>query len=72
MVEWHHRLNGYEFEQTLGDSEGPGSLGSCSPWGHEEPDMTERLNSNNNNNNKVRFVLLLLSRFSRVRLCVTP
>ena len=22
----HHRLNGYEFEQTLGDSEGQGSL----------------------------------------------
>ena len=21
MVEWHHRLNGHEFEQTLGDSE---------------------------------------------------
>ena len=26
MVEWHHRLNGHEFEQTLGDSEGQGSL----------------------------------------------
>ena len=25
MVEWHHRLNGHEFEQTLGDSEGQGS-----------------------------------------------
>ena len=22
MVEWHHWLNGHEFEQTLGDSEG--------------------------------------------------
>ena len=22
MVEWHHRLNGHEFEQTLGDNEG--------------------------------------------------
>ena len=22
MVEWHHRLNGHEFEQTPGDSEG--------------------------------------------------
>ena len=31
MVGWHHRLNGHEFEQTLGDSEGQGSLGSCSP-----------------------------------------
>ena len=22
MVEWHHHLNGHEFEQTQGDSEG--------------------------------------------------
>ena len=26
MVGWHHQLNGHEFEQTLGDSEGQGSL----------------------------------------------
>ena len=26
MAGWHHRLNGYEFEQTLGDSEGQESL----------------------------------------------
>ena len=26
MVGWYHRLNGHEFEQTLGDSEGQGSL----------------------------------------------
>ena len=26
MVEWHQRLNGHEFEQALGDSEGQGSL----------------------------------------------
>ena len=26
MIEWHHWLNGYEFEQTPGDSEGQGSL----------------------------------------------
>ena len=29
MVGWHHRLNGHEFEQTLGDSEGQGSLTRC-------------------------------------------
>ena len=33
MVGWHHQLNGCEFEQTLGDSEGQGSLACCSPWG---------------------------------------
>ena len=34
-------LNGHEFEQTPGDSEGHGSLACCSPWGCEESDMTE-------------------------------
>ena len=33
MVGWHHRLNGHEFEQTLGDSEGMGNLKCYSPWG---------------------------------------
>ena len=32
MVGWHHWVNGYEFEPTLGD-EWQGSLVSCSPWG---------------------------------------
>ena len=26
MVGWHHRFNGHELGQTLGDSEGQGSL----------------------------------------------
>ena len=30
MVGWHHRHNGYEFEQILEDSEGQGSLAYCS------------------------------------------
>ena len=34
MVEWHHRLNGHEFEQAPGDGEGQGGLVCCSPWGH--------------------------------------
>ena len=46
-VGWHHWLNGHEFEQTLGCSEGQGSLACCSPWGHKELDVTERLNNNN-------------------------
>ena len=29
MVGWYHRLNAHEFEQTLGDSEGQGSLVCC-------------------------------------------
>ena len=31
MVGWHHKLNGHEFEQTLGDREGQESLACCSP-----------------------------------------
>ena len=33
LVGWHHRLNGHEFEQTPGDSEGQGSLVCYSAWG---------------------------------------
>ena len=33
MVGWHYQLNGHEFEQTPGESEGQGSLVCCSPWG---------------------------------------
>ena len=44
MVERHHRLNGHEFEQAPGAGDGQGSLACCGPWGHEELDMTERLN----------------------------
>ena len=41
MIEWHHHLNGHEFEQTPGNSGGLGSLACCSPWGHKELDTTE-------------------------------
>ena len=47
MVGWHHRLNGHEFEQTLEDSEGQGSLACCSPWGCKELDTAEQLNNDN-------------------------
>ena len=33
MVRQHLQLNGHESEQTLGDSEGQGSLAGCSLWG---------------------------------------
>ena len=45
MVGRHHRLNGHEFEQTLGDSEGQVSLACCSPWGHKDL-VTEQEQSN--------------------------
>ena len=44
MVGWHHRLNGHEFEEALGDGHGQGGLACCSPWGHKESDRTEGLN----------------------------
>ena len=47
MVEWHHQLNGHEFEQGPGDGEGQGGLEFCSPWGCKELDMIEQLNNNN-------------------------
>ena len=41
------KCNGHEFEQTLGDSEGQGSLPCCSTWDCEESDTTEQLNHHN-------------------------
>ena len=40
MLWQHHWLNGHEFEQTLGDGEGQGSLACCSPWCLKELDLT--------------------------------
>ena len=31
IVNWHHQLNGHEFEQALGDGEAEGSLACCIP-----------------------------------------
>ena len=41
MVGWHHQLDGHEFEQTLGDGEGKGSLVCCNPLGCKESDTTK-------------------------------
>ena len=35
MAGWHQKPNGHEFEQTLRDSEGQGSLACCSLWGSQ-------------------------------------
>ena len=51
MVGWHHRLNEHEFEQTLGDSEGQGSLARCSLRAHKELGTTEWLN------NKIQYIV---------------
>ena len=36
-------INGHDFEQIQGDSEGQVSLVCCSLWGHKESDATEQL-----------------------------
>ena len=47
MWEWcDQEFSGHDFEQTLGDGEGQGSLAYCSSWGHKDSDTTERLNNN--------------------------
>ena len=44
MAGWYHRLNGREFEWTLGDGDGQRGLVCYDSWGHKQSDMTERLN----------------------------
>ena len=39
-----NRLDGCEFEQTLGVGDGQGGLVCCNSWGRKESDTTERLN----------------------------
>ena len=46
MVGYHHRLNGHDFEQAVGDGEVQGSLVCCSPRSYKELDTTEQLNKN--------------------------
>ena len=46
MAGWHHWVNGHEFEWTLEDCEGQGSLVCCSPWGLKKSDTTLWLSNN--------------------------
>ena len=45
IVGWHLWLNGYEFKQTPGDSDGQGSQARCR-WDHKKSDTTEWLKNN--------------------------
>ena len=55
MAGWHHRLNGHEFQQALGDDEGQGRVACCCPQGCKESDITVQMNNNvlSNVGNKV-------------------
>ena len=44
MIRQYHQLNGYEFEQTPGDSGRQRSLACCTPWGHKEWDTSWQCN----------------------------
>ena len=44
MAEWHHRLDGHEFEWTPGVGDGQGGLACFNSRGRKESDMTEQLN----------------------------
>ena len=57
MVGWHHQFNGREFEPTLGDSEGQGSLACWSPWSCKKSDTTLLLKNNH-------LLLVIYSRLS--------
>ena len=46
MVGCHYRLNGPEFEQTSGDSEGQRSPACYSSWGCNELNVIQQLNNN--------------------------
>ena len=39
MVRQYRQFSGHEFEQTLVDSKGQGSLEWCSTWGHKQLDI---------------------------------
>ena len=58
MVVWHQWLNGHEFDQTQGDSEGQGSLACCSSWGGKKWDMAYWLNNNNHTTQDMSDTLL--------------
>ena len=47
MVEWHHQLDGHEFEQAVGIGDGQGNLVCSSPWGCKGSVTTEQLNQTN-------------------------
>ena len=58
VVWWHHQLSGHEFEQTLGNAEGQGSLVCCSPCGRKELDMTEWLNNSKKENEAIKWKMM--------------
>ena len=59
MVGWHHQLNGHEFEQTAGDSEGQGSLVCCSPLGLQRVRLNLEVDQQNVQNHSVNVYMCM-------------
>ena len=68
MARGHHRCNGHELGQTLGDSEGQGGLVCSSPWAHKESDMTEQLNNNKGSGTSMDLPLYRMGQWCSVML----
>ena len=64
MAEWHHWLNGHEFEQALGVGDGQGSLVCCSPWSSKESDTIKQLNWTETSRNGASQVALMVKNLS--------
>ena len=62
MVGCCHPLK-HESEQTLGDSEGQGSLVCCRPRRHQEPDTNEQLNNSNNKVFEITYLYIVIKIF---------
>ena len=65
-----HQFDGHAFKQTPGGSEGQGGLGHGAAESQTQP--SDWATTQHWRQTQITPVLLLLSRFSRVRLCATP
>ena len=52
--------------QIPGDGEGQGSLECCSPWGHKELDMSQRLKNNDKRGFRAQWTFSSSLKFSVV------
>ena len=60
MAAWHHRIDGREFEWTLGAGDGQGGLECWVSWGRKESDTTERLKWTELNWTELKGILQLM------------
>ena len=60
MAAWHHRIDGREFEWTLGAGDGEGGLECWVSWGRKESDTTERLKWTELNWTELKGILQLM------------